>query len=92
MRIGFNNTPDPQSVSAEQTTKSTAAVTNQLDPALEGDQASLSEDTVMISSLATQALAQPEIRQGLVDSLRQSVSNGQYNLDPSAIADAILNE
>jgi flagellar biosynthesis anti-sigma factor FlgM len=32
----------------------------------------------------------PEVRQATVDSLKQSISNGQYQLDPHEIADAIL--
>jgi anti-sigma28 factor (negative regulator of flagellin synthesis) len=32
----------------------------------------------------------PEVRQGTVDSLKQSISNGEYQLDPHEIADAIL--
>ncbi|MGB8011397.1 MAG: flagellar biosynthesis anti-sigma factor FlgM [Terriglobales bacterium] len=93
MRIELNNTPDPQSVSTDQAKKSSVAATaNQLEPQVSSDQAALPEDQVTISSLATQALNQPEVRQGLVDSLRQSITSGQYNLDPSAIADAILNK
>jgi flagellar biosynthesis anti-sigma factor FlgM len=40
--------------------------------------------------LPSQAMGMPEVRQAQVDSLRQSVSSGQYQLDPNAIADAIL--
>ena len=56
-----------------------------------GDATDLSSDTVTLSTLATQALSLPEVRQGQVDSLRQSVNSGQYQLDPHQIADAILN-
>jgi len=90
MRIGLNT--DPQLNSAEQANKPAAASANQPESAPAGDQATLSQDKVTLSSLATQALAQPEVRQSLVDSLRQSISSGQYKLDPSGIADAILSE
>ena len=89
MRIGLN-TPDPQSISAEQAQKSSTAATNQSEPLPSSDKAPLSQDKVTLSALATQVLGQPEVRQSQVDSLRQSISSGQYKLDPSGIADAIL--
>ncbi len=98
MRIGLN-TPDPQSVSAEQASitadqvkKPSTAATNQSQPAptSESETTGLSQDRVTLSALASQALGLPEVRQGDVDSLRQSINNGQYKLDPSSIADAIL--
>jgi flagellar biosynthesis anti-sigma factor FlgM len=90
MRIGLNIT-DPQLVSAEQAKKSATAPGVQSQPSPAGDTATLStRDNVSLSSLATRALSQPEVRQSQVDSLRQSISNGDYQLDPGGIADAIL--
>jgi len=89
MRIDIN-TADMQSISAEQAKKSPVAATNHADPARAADEASFSQDKVTLSALATQALSQPEVRQGLVDSLRQDVSSGRYEPDPNQIADAIL--
>jgi flagellar biosynthesis anti-sigma factor FlgM len=90
MRIGLT-TPDPQSILAESAAKpSTAAAVRSASSPL-GDATDLSSDTVTLSTLATQALGLPEVRQGQVDSLRQSVNSGQYQLDPHQIADAILN-
>ncbi|MGA2744104.1 MAG: flagellar biosynthesis anti-sigma factor FlgM [Candidatus Sulfotelmatobacter sp.] len=101
MRIGLNN-PDPQSVSTEQSSitadqvkkPSVAATQSQPATASTSDSSSettgLSQDRVTLSALASQALGLPEVRQGAVDSLRQSISNGQYKLDPSSIADAML--
>lgn len=90
MRIGLN-TSDPQSVSAEQAKKS-ATTANQLEPTPPtSDHAALAQDKVTLSTLSTQVLGQPELRQGLVDSLRESINHGRYNFDPKAIADAILN-
>jgi flagellar biosynthesis anti-sigma factor FlgM len=56
------------------------------------DTASLSVDTLSISSLEAQALATPEVRQDKVDALRQSIQNGQYQVDPEQIAQAILRQ
>jgi flagellar biosynthesis anti-sigma factor FlgM len=100
MRIGLNN-PDPQSVSTEQASitadqvkKPSTAAINQSQPAPVSDSdnetSGLSQDRVTLSALASQALGLPEVRQGAVDSLRQSINNGQYKLDPNSIADAIL--
>jgi flagellar biosynthesis anti-sigma factor FlgM len=89
MRIGLN-TPDTQSVSTEQAKKPSTAVTNQPEVSSSADKNTLSQDRVTLSALASQALGMPEVRQATVDSLRQSVSSGQYQLDPNDIADAIL--
>jgi anti-sigma28 factor (negative regulator of flagellin synthesis) len=50
------------------------------------------EDMVSVSSLTTRALQTPAVRQDVVDSLQQSYASGQYGLDPSAIAAAMLGE
>jgi flagellar biosynthesis anti-sigma factor FlgM len=89
MRIGLN-THDPQSISAEQAQKSSTHATNQPEQTPAGDKTAASQDRVTLSALATQALAMPEVRQSLVDSLKQSIDRGQYKPDPKAIADAIL--
>jgi flagellar biosynthesis anti-sigma factor FlgM len=100
MRIGLNN-PDPQSVSTEQASitadqvkKPSTAAINQSQPApgsaSDSETNGLSQDRVTLSALASQALGLPEVRQGAVDGLRQSINNGQYKLDPNSIADAIL--
>ncbi len=100
MRIGLNN-PDPQSVpteqasiTADQVKKPSTAAINQSQPAptsiSAGETSGLSQDRVTLSALASQALGLPEVRQGAVASLRQSIHNGQYKLDPSSIADAML--
>jgi flagellar biosynthesis anti-sigma factor FlgM len=43
-----------------------------------------------IESLTSQALASPGVRQGVVQSLRQSVSSGQYSVDSAGTANAIM--
>ena len=54
------------------------------------DTASLSVDTVSIAALTAQALGAPPVRQDRVDALRQTIQNGQYQVDPGQIAQAIL--
>jgi flagellar biosynthesis anti-sigma factor FlgM len=38
------------------------------------------------------ALSTPEVRQGTVDSLREAVNNGKYELDPSKIAASMVDD
>jgi negative regulator of flagellin synthesis FlgM len=58
----------------------------------EGDRTTLSSDTTSVSSLVSTALNSPEVRQGKVDSLRQAISNGQYQVDPASVASAMVGE
>ncbi len=89
MRIGLN-VPDQQSLLAEQTRKSSTDATNQTGATPLGDKTDLSQDKITLSALSTQVLSQPDVRQNLVDSLRQSVNSGSYNLDPNEIAKSIF--
>jgi negative regulator of flagellin synthesis FlgM len=56
------------------------------------DKTSLSSDTLSVSSLTTQAMAAPGVRQDRVEALRQQVQNREYNLDANKIAQAILQQ
>jgi flagellar biosynthesis anti-sigma factor FlgM len=55
------------------------------------DWTSFHSDTNSVLSLTSQALSSPEVRQGTVDALRQSVNSGQYQVDAAKIAAAISN-
>lgn len=89
MRIG-PNIPDLHGVSADRTQNASSAKSARLASSQESE--SLPEDTVTISTLTAKVLQMPDVRQDKVDSLRQSVANGQYQLDPHAIAAAMVNE
>ena len=54
------------------------------------DHATLTSDSVSVSSLVSTALNSPSVRQDKVDSLRQSINGGQYELDPEKIAASIV--
>lgn len=56
------------------------------------DTTSLSSSSLSVSSLATQALEAADSMEARVESLRAAVSNSQYTLDPSALAEAMLSE
>jgi len=88
MRIGLNP-PDPQRVSTEQTSTSSAAVRRAGNvPGEDAD--TFSSDTVTLSALANRALQMPEVRQERVASLQQSIASGQYEVDAQSIAAAML--
>ena len=49
-------------------------------------------DAASASALASRAMQTPEVRQDRVDSLRQSIASGQYQLDAKASAEAMLSQ
>jgi flagellar biosynthesis anti-sigma factor FlgM len=55
------------------------------------DRTTFHSDTLSVQSLTSQAMTSPEVRQGKVDDLRQSVKSGDYHVDASKTADAIVN-
>jgi flagellar biosynthesis anti-sigma factor FlgM len=56
------------------------------------DQANFSFDQAQLQSLASQVLAQPEIRDNKVQALQQSIGQGDYFVPPGQIADAMVND
>jgi len=54
------------------------------------DRASLSGEALSVSALEAQALAQPEIRQRKVDSLRDAMEKCEYRIDSGSLAKAIV--
>jgi flagellar biosynthesis anti-sigma factor FlgM len=56
------------------------------------DRTTLTSDSTTLGSLVSTAMSSPEVRQDTVDSLRLSVSSGQYELDPAKIASSMLDE
>jgi flagellar biosynthesis anti-sigma factor FlgM len=51
-----------------------------------------SVDTISVGALQAKALATPEVRQEKVQSLRDAIRNGSYEVDPAKIADAMLRD
>ena len=54
------------------------------------DRTTLTSDSAAVETLVSTAMKSPAVRQETVENLRQAVSSGQYQLDPAAIADAML--
>lgn len=57
-----------------------------------GDRTTLTSGSAAVSSLVSEAMNTPSIRQDKVQSLQQAISSGQYQLDPDQIAGAMINE
>lgn len=74
----------PQKINAEKAAKSTLSSTE--------DRTTLTSGSASVGSLASVALSSPEVRQGLVDSLKQSVNSGQYELNPNKIAASMVDD
>jgi flagellar biosynthesis anti-sigma factor FlgM len=55
------------------------------------DRTTFHSDALSVQSLTSQAMSSPEVRQGQVDALRQSIKSGEYQPDASKTADAIVN-
>lgn len=56
------------------------------------DRTTLHSDSMSVKSLTSQALSSPEVRQNKVDTIRQSVNNGSYQLNATATAGAIIED
>ena len=54
------------------------------------DRTTLTSDSATVKTLVSTAMNSPAVRQVTVENLRQAVSSGQYQLEPAAIADAML--
>jgi|HubBroStandDraft_3_1064219.scaffolds.fasta_scaffold591522_2 flagellar biosynthesis anti-sigma factor FlgM len=56
------------------------------------DRATLTSDSTSVGSLVGMALSSPEVRQDKVDSLRQAINSGEYDLDPAKTASSMVDE
>jgi len=54
------------------------------------DRTTFQSDSASVQALTSQAMNSPEVRQDKVDALRQSVNSGEYQIDPTKIAGAIV--
>jgi len=56
------------------------------------DRTTLSSSQQSLSALVSTAMSSPEIRQDRVDSLKQAIDSGKYELDPEKIAASMVDE
>ena len=86
MRIDLNTHHTPE-ISTDRAS-TTSATAQSASAAPQADR--FSGDSVSLNSLAAQALQLPEVRQDKVDSLRQQIASGEYQVDPQKTAAAML--
>ena len=94
MRIDLFNSAASQIASeqsSQQVNAQNAAKTGQSAAGSE-DRATLTSDSTSVGSLVSAALSSPELRQDKIDSLRQAISTGQYDLDPAKIAASMVDD
>jgi flagellar biosynthesis anti-sigma factor FlgM len=92
MRIDSLNSPASQLSSELNSQQVGTQKTGEAGSADAGDRATLTSDSASVDSLVSKALSFPEVRQDTVNSLRLSVSSGQYELDPVKIASSMIDE
>ncbi|MGD0646745.1 MAG: flagellar biosynthesis anti-sigma factor FlgM [Acidobacteriaceae bacterium] len=96
MRIDLSNSVASQlssELSSQQVSTQAAAQSSAKSQGIsEDDRTTLTSDTTSLTSLVSAALSSPEVRQGRVDNLRQAISNGEYQVDPSSVAAAMVGE
>jgi flagellar biosynthesis anti-sigma factor FlgM len=97
MRVDYGRVGvDLPEASPEQAKASRAGQNSAVDSASStvssADQTRLTFDQAKVQSLQAQVLAEPEIREGKVGALRQSISDGEYAVPASQIAEAIVGE
>ena len=92
MRIDLYNSLASQ-ISSETSSQAANAKTRATSSGVDqGDRTTLTSDSTSVSSLASTALSSPEVRQDKVDSLRQAIGSGQYQLDPVKIAGSMIDD
>jgi negative regulator of flagellin synthesis FlgM len=92
MRIDLTNSSAGElssELSSQQVSAQSATQTGSTDAE---DRATFTSDSTSVNSLVSTAMQFPEVRQNTVDSLRQAVNSGQYQLDPSKIAASMVDD
>jgi len=90
MRIG-PNISDLQGISSSRADNSSSLASAGKSAGVEQTE-SFPEDMVSLSSLKSKAMQTPDVREEKVASLQQSVASGLYQLNPKAIAAAMMGE
>jgi len=54
------------------------------------DRTTFHSDSASVQALTSQAMQSPDVRQGKVDAISQSVKSGEYKADPTETADAMI--
>jgi negative regulator of flagellin synthesis FlgM len=92
MRIDLFNSAASELSSERASQKATAENAAKSGQPQAEDRATLTSDSASVGSLVSTALSSPEVRQDKVDSLKQAISSGQYELNPGKIAKSIIDD
>jgi flagellar biosynthesis anti-sigma factor FlgM len=92
MRIDLFNSTASQIASEQSAQQVNAPNTSKSGLSNEEDRATLTSDSTSVGSLVSTALNSPELRQDKINSLRQAIGSGQYDLDPGKIAASMVDD
>jgi len=92
MRIDLFNSAATELSSEQASQKARAGNAATSGPSQGEDHATLTSDSASVGSLVSTAMRSPEIRQDKIDSLKQAVNSGQYDLNPGAIASSMIDD
>lgn len=92
MRIDLFNTAAAGISGEVNTQHANSAKSSALNADGTGDRATLTSGSSAVSSLVSEAMNTPPIREDKVQSLQQAIAAGQYHLDPNQIAGAMIDE
>jgi negative regulator of flagellin synthesis FlgM len=92
MRIDLNQATASQIATETSPKQVNAENVAASDLANAGDRTTLTSTQQSLNALVSTAMGSPEIRQDRVDSLKQAISSGQYELDPEKIASSMIDE
>lgn len=86
--LNFGNVESVETSASRRTNEGT----KELNRTSKHDDAVLSSGDSNVSKLTAAALAVPDVRTERVAELRSSISNGNYSIEPGAIANALMND
>ena len=92
MRIDLTNAAASQIASEPNSKQVNGQEISSPGPAGDQDRTTLTTAQQSHSELVSNAMASPEIRQELVNNLKQAIQSGTYELDPGKIAQSIIDE
>lgn len=88
MKIDLNS-PATEMLSTDWSAQKAGKTNESAPTASTEDRVTLASSGSTVQSLTTQAMNTPQVRQDKVDTLRQAISSGSYQLDSAKIASAI---
>jgi negative regulator of flagellin synthesis FlgM len=92
MRIDLNQAAASQIASETSPSQVNAENASTSGLAAGEDRTTLTSTQQSLNALVSTAMSSPDIRQDRVDSLKQAINDGTYELDPAKIASSMIDE